>query len=110
MKYNFINKVKKEKFRIIIISLITLILVISAAKIYPEENIKEDQTLDEFINHLNSQIPILMKDYKIPGLNIALIKEGKLSWTNSYGYADLSQNRKMTTDTYCRVESIRAAC
>lgn len=106
MKYNFINKVKKEKFRIIIILLITVVLVISAAKTYPEGNIKADQSLDEFINHLNSHIPILMKDYEIPGLNIALIKEGKLSWTKAYGYANLSQNRKMTTDTYCRVESI----
>jgi CubicO group peptidase (beta-lactamase class C family) len=106
MKYNLINTIKKEKFRIIIILLITFILIISAAKTYPEGNIKADQSLDEFINHLNSRISILMRDYQIPGLNIALIKEGKLSWTKAYGFADLSENRKMTTATYCRVESI----
>ena len=106
MKYNLISTIKKEKFRIIIILLITFVLIISAAKTYPEGNIKADQSLDEFINHLNSRIFILIRDYQIPGLNIALIKEGKLSWTKAYGFADLSENRKMTTDTYCRVESI----
>lgn len=106
MKYNFINKVKKEKFRIIIIALITAVLLFSAAKIYPDGSINEDQSLDEFINDLDSRISILMKDYQIPGLNIALIKEGNLSWIKAYGYADLSENREMTTDTYCRVESI----
>lgn len=47
-----------------------------------------------------------MKDYDIPGVNIALVKRGEIIWSKAYGYADLEEGRKMTTDTYCRVESI----
>lgn len=47
-----------------------------------------------------------MKDYGIPGVNITLIQEEKIIWFKAYGYADLEQGRKMTTDTTCRTESI----
>lgn len=51
----------------------------------------------------------MMDYYDIPGVNIALIQKGELVWSKAYGYADLSSGRKMTVDTYCRVESISKA-
>ena len=37
-----------------------------------------------------------MKDYDIPGVNIALVQKGKTTWSKAYGYADLEEGRKMT--------------
>lgn len=33
----------------------------------------------------------MIKDYDIPGVSIAIIEEGKPSWSKSYGYADLKK-------------------
>lgn len=47
-----------------------------------------------------------MKAYDIPGVGFALIQCDGTTWSKAYGYADLEKGRKMTADTYCRVESI----
>lgn len=65
-----------------------------------------NSSLETFTEHLNSIIPKLMKRYQVPGVNIALIQEGRLVWSEAYGYADLAKNREMQTGTICRVESI----
>jgi len=106
-KMNFFKKLLiKYWIRIIIIIITISLLLIFAAKIYPVWETKEDQSLDEFISRLNFQIPVLLDDYDIPGINIALIKGGNLVWAKAYGYADLEKNTEMTLDTYFRVESI----
>lgn len=62
--------------------------------------------LDEFTLHLDKKISVLMKFYNIPGVNIALVKEGKLVWSEAYGFADKENARKMTKNTPMRVQSI----
>lgn len=62
--------------------------------------------LNSFKAHLNKRLPVLMKKYKVPGVSLAIINDGKVAWYNSYGYADLETGRKMTDDNYYRVESI----
>jgi len=61
---------------------------------------------EKFTDHLDKRITELMEVYDIPGANIALISKGEVFWSKAYGYADLSKKIKMTTSTYCRVESI----
>jgi len=92
------------KFLILII--IVFLLVIISAKIYPTKIVNEGAPLSSFTSHLDKRIPTLMEDYKIPGINIALIKNGEKVWTKAYGYANLSKKEKMTNTTICRVESI----
>ncbi|WP_440998646.1 serine hydrolase [Fodinibius sp. SL11] len=60
----------------------------------------------EFSDMLDERIPRILNNYAIPGVNIALIREGNLIWNKSYGYANLQTQQPMTTETYCRVESI----
>lgn len=67
---------------------------------------KQSVSLKEFTDHIGERVPNLMDDYDIPGVNIALVQKGKMVWVKAFGYADLENKRKMTTDTYCRVESI----
>ena len=40
-----------------------------------------------------------MKDNKIPGLAVAIIKDGKLGWTKGYGYADIEKDLPFTPNT-----------
>ena len=74
---------------------------LSAAK-----NFSQDGSVEEFTAYLDGRIPKIMEDYQIPGVSIALIHDKQMVWSNAYGYADIQQDRKMTVDTVCRVESI----
>jgi CubicO group peptidase (beta-lactamase class C family) len=58
------------------------------------------------IQQLDQQIPRWMSKYEVPGVIIAVIEEGMVSWSNAYGVADLEEHAPMTTETVCRVESI----
>ncbi len=60
----------------------------------------------ESIAYLDERLPGLMRTYDIPGVVITLIEDGKPAWSRAYGFADRESGRPMTTDTYCRVESI----
>ncbi len=55
---------------------------------------------------LGEIIPSLMDRYGIPGVAIALVNDGRLSWTGAYGYADRTEGRPMTEHTPVRAESI----
>ena len=63
-------------------------------------------SLKEFTDHIGERVPDLMDNYDIPGVNITVVQKGRMVWSKAYGYADLENKREMTTDTYCRVESI----
>ncbi|MEP5613377.1 MAG: serine hydrolase domain-containing protein, partial [Cyclobacteriaceae bacterium] len=47
-----------------------------------------------------------MKELNIPGLSIAVITDGKIEWAKGYGYADVAEGRKVTTETLFRAASI----
>ena len=59
-----------------------------------------------FTEYLDGRIALLMAQYGVPGVSIALVRGGKLAWSGAYGYADLEHGRKMTVDAVFRVESI----
>ncbi len=99
----FFKKLQTHK---LIILMLTIFLVLSSSKLSAAKEINPHASLKNFTGHLDQRIPALMKHYDIPGVNIALIQRGKITWSKAYGYADLKEGRKMTTDTYCRVESI----
>ena len=87
--------------------LVVALLLASILIGYSEKNnITENSSVTDFTDYLNERIPELMKQYDIPGVNIAIVKEGELIWSNAYGYANLETGSRMTIDTICRAESI----
>ncbi len=72
----------------------------SAGSVLPQAPLKT------FTAHLDQRIPAMMQTYGIPGVAVALIKDGKTSWMQAYGYANREQQLEMTAKTYCRMESI----
>jgi CubicO group peptidase (beta-lactamase class C family) len=47
-----------------------------------------------------------MERYDIPGVAIAIVEDGEFAWAGAWGYADISEERPMTTRSVCRAESI----
>ena len=58
------------------------------------------------IEELQSAVAAILKEYKIPGIGIALVTKDKVIWTGGVGKADIAANRDVTADTMFRVGSI----
>ena len=55
----------------------------------------ETTTLDE-----------LMREHHVPGVSIAVIRNGKIDWTRGFGIADVETGRAVTTETLFQAASI----
>lgn len=93
-------------FKIVILLVVSIVFVMSCAKVYPTTETQMGLPLERFALYLDARISQIMEAYDIPGANIALVQDGEIIWAQAYGYADLSTGRAMTTDTPLRVESI----
>lgn len=91
---------------IVLTFFICIIIVLLTGSLQIKRNISTHAPLKDFQKHLESRIPALMKLYRIPGCNIALVLDSKIVWTQAFGYADMESGRKMTTDTPMSVQSI----
>jgi CubicO group peptidase (beta-lactamase class C family) len=93
--------------RFILISLLFGFLVaLFSGSLQIKRDIHADASLDNFKVYMNRRIPALMKKYRIPGCNIALVKDCEVVWTEAYGYADAESGRKLTINTPMSVQSI----
>ena len=64
------------------------------------ENLRTNNEQDlRLVNALRAFIPMVMRAYGSPGLNIALARRGEVVWEAGFGYADLGQRRPMTPET-----------
>jgi len=54
---------------------------------------------DDVIVQLETLTPRGMHEMKVPGVSIALIQNGKVSWTKAFGLADVVANRPATPET-----------
>ncbi len=86
--------------------LISTLVALLSGSLLIKKNVQAEAPLDEFKAHMDERIPALMKQYSIPGCNIALVKDGEIAWTEGYGYADVDSGRALTTDTPMSVQSI----
>jgi CubicO group peptidase (beta-lactamase class C family) len=91
---------------IILCILISFLVALLSGSLQIKRNMRADATLDEFKAHMDDRIPTLMELYRIPGCNIALVKDRKIVWTQAYGYADVESGRALTVDTPMSVQSI----
>ena len=86
--------------------LISTLVALLSGSLLIKKNVQAEAPIDEFKAHMDERIPALMKQYSIPGCNIALVKDGEIAWTEGYGYADVDSGRALTTDTPMSVQSI----
>ncbi|MGD8622655.1 MAG: serine hydrolase domain-containing protein, partial [Anaerolineales bacterium] len=62
--------------------------------------------LDRFQQYLDNQIPEMLSKYDVPGVSLAIIRDGEIVLADAYGFADIESSRRMTVDAICRAESI----
>lgn len=55
---------------------------------------------------LNDRIQQISKKYKAIGLSLAVVRDGKIEWTISYGYSDKEMGIAANTQTVYRIASI----
>jgi CubicO group peptidase (beta-lactamase class C family) len=58
------------------------------------------------ISRLESEIPDLMKQGRVPGMSIALIRDGKTTWLHGFGVKDKKTEEPVTTDTVFEAASL----
>lgn len=93
---------RDHRYKILFVCFLLLLLI----SFRNTDRVTENMSLVEFTEYLDERIPELMKVYDIPGVSIAVVREGEIAWSSAYGYADLEAGRLMTFDTVCRAESI----
>ena len=71
-----------------------------------KKKVRADAPLDEFKAHMDERITALMKQYSIPGCNIALVKDNEIVWTECYGYADVASGTSLMDAQYAHECSI----
>ena len=62
--------------------------------------------LSAFTRELDSRIPHILQDSRVPGATIALIQHGQVVWTKGYGLADVQQGTPVTPQTVFQAASI----
>jgi CubicO group peptidase (beta-lactamase class C family) len=65
-----------------------------------------DAQRQETVAQLERTIPQLMKDGEVPGLSIALVRDGKLVWQRGFGVKSVSTNEPVGNDTVFEAASL----
>ncbi len=68
-----------------VICIVIAVVIISLLGITPGISEVEEQELSI---HLDDRIPELINMYNIPGVSIALIKDGEVIWSEGWGYQE----------------------
>ena len=63
----------------------------------------------EQILRIDTFIEALLKCWKVPGMNLAIVKNGKILLTKGYGYADLDTKKPVTDTTLFCIASCTKA-
>ena len=87
----------------LIAGLVLVIPGIAAAKA-PEPAPAERQ--DPRVAQFRHQLDDFRQRLKIPGLSVAIIEDGKILWTEGFGYADVERRIPATPDTLYQIASI----
>jgi len=96
------KRIKKFAFAIIIF------LVISSSQSVAQEPIplKTDVDKQKLISELEKVIPELMRKANVPGLSIAVIRDGELLWSGAFGIRNTKTGEPVNKDTIFEAASL----
>lgn len=60
---------------------------------------QEGKSTEEVIAKVDSMIPALQKEYKVPGVSLVLIRDNKIVYSRSFGVKDVQTNEPVTDET-----------
>jgi len=101
-----IGQKNNDARRAISIVLLVVLSTLSACGLLTDQQSFQTQNSADFFSYLDNHIPRWMSSLDVPGVSIAVIRDGEVVWSNAYGFADRENGVPMTVNTICRAESI----
>ena len=86
--------------RIVLFALLTLTSLLSNAR-QPSM-----APANEAIRRLETDIPVLLEKSDVPGMSIALIRDGRLVWSKGFGVSNAVTKKPVTTNTIFEAASL----
>ena len=78
----------------------------SAAKLSQQESpLRQSEPVEAIVADLESFIPDYMREEDIPGVAIALIRDGEVVWTEGFGVANVLTRQPITPETLFEIAS-----
>ncbi len=96
-----------NRFLIRILSLTFLcLLLLNCSSLHPDRPVFKKGDLPAAISNLDSIIKKNLEQQSIPGAAVALVHEGRVIFSQCYGYADTKKKIPITEDTYFMIGSL----
>ncbi|MGH9766083.1 MAG: serine hydrolase [Blastocatellia bacterium] len=89
------------------VRLMTLLLM--ALLCAPAQLRAQDNAAPANFNGFDGFVEQVMKDWKVPGLAVAVVKDGKVVFAKGFGFRDAGKGLKVTTDTLFAIGSCSKA-
>jgi CubicO group peptidase (beta-lactamase class C family) len=92
-----------SKYRIalfLVVGLVTDLLM--GCSTYPAKQVAEPETWEQF----EAELDVLRQEMKIPGMSVAVVKDGQLVWACGLGNADLENHMSATPETPYHLASV----
>jgi CubicO group peptidase (beta-lactamase class C family) len=67
------------------------------------------QSTPPSLNGFDTVVEQIRQEWKVPGIAVAIVKEGKIVYANGYGYRDVKRQLKVTPDTLFAIGSCSKA-
>jgi CubicO group peptidase (beta-lactamase class C family) len=74
-----------------------------------EPPLRLSEPVDAVVADLEAYIPQRLREANVPGLSIALIRDGQIAWTEGFGVANTLTRKPVTSETAFEVASISKA-
>jgi len=94
-----------------IFTIVSIILTIGIFNFFcsgqnDEKSLKTDVDQQALIANLEETIPQIMESTMIPGLSIAVIRDGSLLWSKGFGVKNNESKEPVTNETIVRLQNI----
>jgi len=91
----------------VVLSLIATVLVAAASlTACARAPVEPEASLEAFAGRIEAVVATSMRRYDVPGVAVALVRDGEVAWTGAYGFADLERAKPMTVDAVFHTGSI----
>jgi CubicO group peptidase (beta-lactamase class C family) len=97
---------RKPMVSIVFLGVLFLCLAAAPGGAQTATPLKTDVGKQALVADLEKTIPELMKEANIPGLSIAVIRDGKLFWTRGFGVKNAQTGEPVTEDTIFEAASL----
>ena len=61
--------------------------------------LRAQETLEAVVADLEAFVPVYMEQEGVPGVTIALVRDGRVVWTGEFGVTNVLTGRPVTPDT-----------